>query len=157
MQNLVKKVDALMRFALAETPQRREEAQSAIRSLLDRSGNLATDPESVIRSVLLDLGVPDRVLGHGYLATAIRLVVEEPLYARHITTMLYPTVGRLHGSTKSKAERAIRHAVELAFDRGDTNVLYKYFGNTVDGNRGKATNSEFIIRIANYVRSLTGE
>lgn len=153
MQNLKKKVDALMRFALAETEQSRKEAVAAIRNLLSSTEEAAQDAESLIRTVLLELGIPDHVLGHRYLVTAILMAVHDPAAADQMTHVLYPTVANRYSTTGSRVNRAMRHAVELAFDRGDTDTLYRYFGNTVNGYKGKATNSEFIIRIANHIRA----
>ena len=69
-----------------------------------------------------------------------------------ITKVLYPQVAKTFGTTPSRVERAIRHAIEVAWNRGDLDVLDKYFGNTVSASKGKPTNSEFIARVANIVR-----
>lgn len=153
MQNLARKVDALMRFALAETEQGRAEAAATIRSLLNDTAAQEQDAESIIRGVFLEIGVPDSVLGHRYLVTAISLAVADRTYLDGITKLLYPAVAKHYGTTATRAERAIRHAIELSFDRGDTDALCRYFGSTICGYKGKATNSEFIARIANHVRS----
>jgi two-component system response regulator (stage 0 sporulation protein A) len=102
-----------------------------------------------VKSVLLELGVPDAVVGHRYLKRAIELAIEDWNVIDNITKVLYPKVAKCFGATPSSVERGIRHAVELAWERADFDTLIKYFGNTVSSGKGKPTNSEFIARIAN--------
>ena len=80
--------------------------------------------------------------------------MQDPDTLEAITKVLYPAVANLHQSTPSRSERAIRHAIETAWDRCDYAVLQHYFGNTVDPNKGKPTNSEFIARIAGIIRRM---
>lgn len=109
--------------------------------------------DAAIRQVLLDLGVPDHILGQRYLVTALTIAAKDQTAVDAITGYLYPTVAEQYNTTGSRVERAIRHAIEVAWDRGDLEVLAKYFGNTVSGTKGKPTNSEFIARISNVVRA----
>lgn len=153
MQSLGRKLDAVIHLVMAETEEERSVARVELRNILNAIGKVETDPESMIRAVLLELGVPDHILGHKYLMSAIFLTVKDQTAVNRVVRILYPAVANEHGTTPSKVERAIRHAIEIAFDRGDTDTLYQYFGNTVNGCKGKATNSEFIARIANDVRS----
>lgn len=158
MSNLEMKVDALMRLCTAETEESRAEAMANCRAFLSNSTVAAPqvkerDLEATIRRVLLDLGVPDHIKGHRYLVTALTIAVNNQTAVDSITRYLYPAVAEQHGTTNSRAERAIRHAVEVAWDRGDLEILANYFGNTVSAQKGKPTNSEFIARIANVVRA----
>lgn len=105
-----------------------------------------------IEELLLNTGMPTSIKGFRFTATAIRLILEQPEMADGITKWLYPEIARLHDSTPCRVERAIRHGIEVAWSRGDLGVLYEYFRNTVDGNRGKPTNSEFLTRMAYLTR-----
>ena len=153
MRNLEKQVDALMRLALSETDEEQDEALATIRRLLVGPEARPRDAESHIRNVLADVGIPENILGHRYLVTALTLAVKDPAVVDTMTKGLYPAVAAQHHTTGSRAERAICHAIENAWDRGDMDVLYHYFGNTISMVKGKPTNSEFIARIANVVRA----
>lgn len=160
MTLLEKKMDAMARCCLAETLAARKAAMDELRELLD--GNTEPVPvkhrtlANVIDGVLLDLGVPCHIKGHPYLVTAISVVVESADCINAITKELYPVVAKKHGTTPSRVERAIRHAIECCWDRGDMDILAHYFGNTVSINKGKPTNSEFIARVGNVVRMQLG-
>lgn len=103
--------------------------------------------------MLVELGVPAHLKGYSRLVCAVRITVDDPEAAKWITKILYPAVAREFGDTPPRVERAIRHAIETAFDRGDDSVLERYFGNTTSRARGKATNFEFISRLADVVRN----
>ena len=108
--------------------------------------------ESVVTSIILEIGVPAHIKGYQYLRDSIMLAVEEPEVINGVTKILYPTVAKKNGTTASRVERAIRHAIEVAWDRGDVDVLNSYFGYTIHNLRGKPTNSEFIAMIADKIR-----
>lgn len=154
MSVLEQKVDAVMRLLTAETTLGVKEAKEQIRDLLEgqTEDRTARDIDDEICHVLLEIGIPDSLIGHRYLSTALSLAVGDPTIVDDITGRLYPTVAKVHNTTGSRAERAIRHSVEVAFDRGDLDVLAKFFGNTISPNKGKPTNSEFVARIANVIR-----
>ena len=92
--------------------------------------------------------MPAHIKGYQYLREAIVLTIQDMDMINGVTKILYPTVARKYGTTPSRVERAIRHAIEVAWDRGDVEVLQRYFGYTVSGVKGKPTNSEFIAMIA---------
>lgn len=98
------------------------------------------------------IGVPAHIKGYQYVREAIRLSVTDPEVLNSVTKILYPTVAKTYSTTASRVERAIRHAIEVAWDRGDVEVLNSYFGYTVQNERGKPTNSEFIAMIADKLR-----
>lgn len=101
-----------------------------------------------VTDILREIGVPAHLKGFEYNRTAIVAAVENPeMMYDGITKRLYPFVAKQHHTTSSRAERAIRHAIESAWDRGDVDVLERYFGNTVSRYKGKPTNSEFIATI----------
>jgi len=108
--------------------------------------------EVEVTKVIHEIGVPAHVKGYQYLRDAIMLVVEEINYLGAVTKELYPTIAQKYDTTPSRVERAIRHAIELAWDRGDVDKINKFFGYTISGEKGKPTNSEFIAIIADRLR-----
>lgn len=108
--------------------------------------------EVEVTRVIHEIGVPAHVKGYQYLRDAIMLVVEEINYLGAVTKELYPAIAQKYDTTPSRVERAIRHAIELAWDRGDVDRINKVFGYTVSGEKGKPTNSEFIAIIADRLR-----
>ena len=104
--------------------------------------------ESRVTAIIHDVGVPAHIKGYQYLREAILIAVDDMDVINAVTKVLYPAVAKKFGTTSSRVERAIRHAIEVAWDRGDLETLQKYFGYTVNGAKGKPTNSEFIAMIA---------
>ena len=96
--------------------------------------------------------MPAHIKGYQYLRTAILLTVNDSDIINSVTKVLYPSVAKKYQTTTSRVERAIRHAIEVAWDRGDVDTLNSYFGYTIQNNRGKPTNSEFIAMIADNLR-----
>ncbi len=123
--------------------------------LLGRSGGLMTRPgdlEAQVTSIIHQIGVPAHIKGYQYLRTAIIMTIEDNEVINSVTKVLYPTVAKMYSTTSSRVERAIRHSIEVAWDRGDVEILNSYFGYTVQNSRGKPTNSEFIAMIADSIR-----
>ena len=119
-----------------------------------------TDYEMELRvtNIIHEIGVPAHIKGYQYLRTAILLAVRDREAVGAITKVLYPSVARAFATTPSRVERAIRHAIEVAWDRGDLETLQGFFGYTVSHIKGKPTNSEFIAMIADRLRlQLMGE
>ena len=110
------------------------------------------DLNVIITEILHQIGVPAHIKGYRYVREAIRLTVETPEMLNSVTKILYPTVAKNFKSTSSRVERAIRHGIETAWDRGDVDVLNSYFGYTIQSQRGKPTNSEFIAMISDKIR-----
>lgn len=110
------------------------------------------DLELMVTEIIHQIGVPAHIKGYHYLREAIILSVKNSEIINSVTKLLYPTVAKTHGTTSSRVERAIRHAIEVAWDRGDIDVLNSYFGYTIHNSRGKPTNSEFIAMIADKLR-----
>ncbi|WP_455582091.1 sporulation transcription factor Spo0A [Dysosmobacter sp.] len=104
--------------------------------------------KNLVTSVIHEIGVPAHIKGYQYLREAIMIAVEDMDVINAVTKVLYPEVAKRFGTTPSRVERAIRHAIEVAWDRGDLETLQKYFGYTVSNAKGKPTNSEFIAMIA---------
>lgn len=108
--------------------------------------------EAQISRILHNIGIPAHIKGYAYLRAAITMTVEDPDMINFVTKALYPSVAKKFGTTTSRVERAIRHAIEVAWDRGDVETLNSYFGYTISRQRGKPTNSEFIAMIADKLR-----
>ena len=110
------------------------------------------DMESQVTKIIHQIGVPAHIKGYQYLRTAILMTVKDSDVINSVTKILYPSVAKKYQTTTSRVERAIRHAIEVAWDRGDVDTLNSYFGYTIQNNRGKPTNSEFIAMIADNLR-----
>ena len=108
--------------------------------------------EVTVSEIMHQIGVPAHIKGYQYLREAIILAVNDDEIMNSVTKMLYPTVAKTYKTTASRVERAIRHAIEVAWDRGDVDVLSSYFGYTIQNSRGKPTNSEFIAMISDKLR-----
>ena len=104
--------------------------------------------EGTVTAIIHEIGVPAHIKGYQYLREAILIAVDDMDVINAVTKILYPEVAKRFGTTASRVERAIRHAIEVAWDRGDLETLQKYFGYTVSNAKGKPTNSEFIAMIA---------
>ncbi|MBQ5837994.1 MAG: sporulation transcription factor Spo0A [Clostridia bacterium] len=115
-------------------------------------GRESSDLEAQVTKIIHQIGVPAHIKGYQYLRTAIIMAINDTEVINSVTKVLYPTVAKQYGTTSSRVERAIRHAIEVAWDRGDLDVLNSFFGYTVQNSRGKPTNSEFIAMIADNLR-----
>jgi two-component system response regulator (stage 0 sporulation protein A) len=139
-----------------------------INSLLDRIHTFGTDTtgrfiapvttsaslslETRITNMIHEIGIPAHIKGYQYVREAIATAVQNPAAIGAVTKILYPGVAETFGTTPSRVERAIRHAIEVAWDRGDLETLQSIFGYTVSNIKGKPTNSEFIAMIADRLQ-----
>ena len=108
--------------------------------------------ETMVTSIIHEIGVPAHIKGYQYLREAIIIAVNDMDVINAITKVLYPQVAKTFQTTPSRVERAIRHAIEVAWDRGDLDTLQRFFGYTVSNTKGKPTNSEFIALIADKLQ-----
>jgi len=108
--------------------------------------------EVEVTNIIHQMGVPAHIKGYQYLRDAILLVIDEVNLLGAVTKELYPMIAEKYNTTSSRVERAIRHAIELAWDRGNVDLMNKFFGYTINVERGKPTNSEFIAMIADKLR-----
>ena len=136
--SLVSHIDSLLRLRM------RKEGLSAFSPSMDM--------EAQVTKIIHQIGVPAHIKGYQYLRTAILMTIEDNDVINSVTKVLYPTVAKKYQTTTSRVERAIRHAIEVAWDRGDIDTLNSYFGYTIQNSRGKPTNSEFIAMIADNLR-----
>ena len=111
-----------------------------------------SDMECVVTEIIHQIGIPAHIKGYHYLRDAIMMAVEDMDVLNAITKILYPTVAKKYQTTSSRVERAIRHAIEVAWSRGKLDTLDELFGYTVSTGKGKPTNSEFIALIADTIQ-----
>ena len=117
-----------------------------------RSDYLERNLETDVTNMIHEIGVPAHIKGYQYLRDAIMMAVEDMNMLNSITKILYPTIAKNHKTTPSRVERAIRHAIEVAWSRGKMDTIDELFGYTVSVGKGKPTNSEFIALIADKIR-----
>ena len=134
-------------------PYSAEDLCTAINSSIgERINSYSDDMEVVVTDMIHQLGVPAHIKGYHYLRTAILYSINDKTLLDSVTKLLYPTVASIYDTTSSRVERAIRHAIEIAWDRGNVDTLNSFFGYTVDTGKGKPTNSEFIALITDKLR-----
>ena len=133
-------------------PAREQAAKQAREVPLEEKLPSAKDLEQEVTGMIHEIGVPAHIKGYQYLREAIMMAVKDPVMISSITKILYPTIAKRFQTTPSRVERAIRHAIEVAWSRGRTETLDSMFGYTIDTSKGKPTNSEFIALIADRIR-----
>ncbi|MCL2068424.1 MAG: sporulation transcription factor Spo0A [Oscillospiraceae bacterium] len=127
-------------------------AKSAVRSHAGAAAGGVMDLDRQVTKIIHQIGVPAHIKGYNYLRDSIIMAVNQPEIINSVTKQLYPMVAKKSNTTASRVERAIRHAIEVAWDRGDVDTLNFYFGYTIHNGRGKPTNSEFIAMISDNLR-----
>lgn len=108
--------------------------------------------ESMAQDLLTKLGVPSHLKGYRFLVTGLQMMVKDPSIADYVTKRLYPDIAAVHGTTASRVERGVRHAIETVWDNGDLEDLEAYFGRSVSYYKGRPTNSAFMVRSADLLR-----
>ena len=136
--------------ALVERLEEIRGGESQRKSPVSRPGKQSI--ESMVTGIIHEIGVPAHIKGYQYLREAIIIAVNDMDVINAITKVLYPQVAKTFQTTPSRVERAIRHAIEVAWDRGDLDTLQRFFGYTVSNTKGKPTNSEFIALIADKLQ-----
>ena len=132
--------------------ERLEEIRGAEAQPVTAKGRKQDSIEAMVTGIIHEIGVPAHIKGYQYLREAIIIAVEDMDVINAITKVLYPQVAKTFQTTPSRVERAIRHAIEVAWDRGDLDTLQRFFGYTVSNTKGKPTNSEFIALIADKLQ-----
>lgn len=156
MDTFERKLEALMRICEKDGgPESQELRRECAEYLQMRRRYFA--PERETRKLFLELGAPDHLSGHPYAVAAVAWAVKDPELLNNLSLELYPRIAEHFRTNPIRVERSIRHLVEVTWMRGDDTVRERYFGNTVQADRGKPTNSEFIARLANVVRQRLGE
>lgn len=110
------------------------------------------DLESIVTKFIHELGVPAHIKGYQYIRTAIMMVIDNMELLNYITKQLYPAIAKQYSTTSSRVERAIRHSIEVAWNRGNPETMAEIFGYTIHTGKGKPTNSEFIAMVADKIR-----
>ncbi len=126
--------------------------EKKIEELIENAQIREDDLENRVTDMLHEIGIPAHIKGYHYLRDAIIMAVEDMDVLNAITKVLYPTVAKKYQTTSSRVERAIRHAIEVAWSRGKLDTLDELFGYTVSNGKGKPTNSEFIALIADTIQ-----
>ena len=130
----------------------KEGIKSGLLSKNKKTEYTSNDLDLLVSDIMHQIGVPAHIKGYQYLRDAILLSIHDTEMMNSVTKVLYPTVAKHFNTTSSRVERAIRHAIVVAWDRGDVDVLSAYFGYTIQNTRGKPTNSEFIAMISDKLR-----
>lgn len=123
-----------------------------VRPYVDKEEYMEMNLEFDVTQMLHEIGIPAHIKGYQYLRDAIVISVEEEDMLVSVTKVLYPTIAKKHQTTPSRVERAIRHAIEVAWSRGRMDTINDLFGYTVSNGKGKPTNSEFIALISDKIR-----
>ncbi len=118
----------------------------------DNAAKQSYDLETIVTDYIHELGVPAHIKGYQYMRSAIMMVVDNMELLNYITKQLYPEIAKRYSTTSSRVERAIRHSIEVAWSRGRPETMHEIFGYTIDNEKGKPTNSEFIAMVADKVR-----
>ena len=151
---LVKRIKEIKNYKVSPfkmgTPSR--EIKAPYIDIRERGGNDKDNLEALVTNVIHEVGVPAHIKGYQYLREAIMMVINDIEVINQITKQLYPEIAKKFNTTPSRVERAIRHAIEVAWGRGQTDVVESIFGYTVSARKGKPTNSEFIAMISDKLR-----
>ena len=127
-------------------------AERKVVPYLDKEAYMEQNLETDVTQMLHEIGIPAHIKGYQYLRDAIIMSVQDSEMLSSVTKILYPTIAKKHQTTASRVERAIRHAIEVAWSRGKMETIHALFGYTVSGGKGKPTNSEFIALISDKIR-----
>ncbi len=146
-ENLCAGIDTILKNRAATSAHKSQDVYAN-----DAVQQLPYDIETQVTRIIHQIGVPAHIKGYQYLRSAILMTISDSDIINSVTKVLYPTVAKKYQTTTSRVERAIRHAIEVAWDRGDVDTLNSYFGYTIQNSRGKPTNSEFIAMIADNLR-----
>ena len=137
-------IEKIRRYDFKNKPQRDVNVRAAVKN--------PQSIEAMVTHIIHEIGVPAHIKGYQYLREAIVMAVNDMDVINAVTKVLYPSVAKTFSTTASRVERAIRHAIEVAWDRGDIETLQSFFGYTVSNVKGKPTNSEFIAMIADRLQ-----
>lgn len=123
-----------------------------VQPYVDKTEYIQQNLENDVTQLLHEIGIPAHIKGYQYLRDAIAISVEEEDMLVSVTKVLYPTIAKRHNTTPSRVERAIRHAIEVAWSRGRVDTINDLFGYTISNGKGKPTNSEFIALVSDKIR-----
>lgn len=137
-----------------DTPKNNVTSNRSLRveDIVVKQGNREKDLNLLVTQMIHEIGVPAHIKGYLYLRTAILMAVDNMDILNAVTKQLYPDIAKEHGTTDTRVERAIRHAIEVAWERGNIDMIHDLFGYTIQADKGKPTNSEFIALMADRIR-----
>lgn len=153
MTLLERKVDAIARALMANNMAEHNAALADLRELMGKTQESWKDVEEAVRAALCEVGIPEHLLGHRYLVFALQKAIADPGALEAVTKEIYGETAEEFGTTRTRVERAMRHAIEVGFERTPDRVLVSYFGNTVSLTRGNPSNKEFLARVSNVIRA----
>ncbi len=152
MEVFTKRIREMFSNAPVENVRSSYATSSIISTPTDNRAKVPMDLETEITNIIHEVGVPAHIKGYMYLREAITMVVNDMELLSAVTKELYPSIAKKYNTTASRVERAIRHAIEVAWGRGQVDAINRLFGYTIHGDKGKPTNSEFIAIIADKLR-----
>lgn len=144
---IINRIKSINSLALGKTLESRK-----VNVFENKSEYIERNLENDVTNIIHEVGVPAHIKGYQYLRDAIMMSVNDMEMLNAITKILYPTIAKMHKTTSSRVERAIRHAIEVAWSRGKIETIESLFGYTISNGKGKPTNSEFIALIADKIR-----
>ena len=145
-------LDKIRRVCCSKTHLSNYAEMKKVGPYVDRSEYIQQNLENDVTQLLHEIGIPAHIKGYQYLRDAIAISVEEEDMLISVTKVLYPTIAKRHQTTPSRVERAIRHAIEVAWSRGQVDTINDLFGYTISNGKGKPTNSEFIALVSDKIR-----
>lgn len=146
MATLEAKINLIMEYIVADSAEDRYQLKEKIMQALCESTPIQKDYtlDNLIDDFLTEIGMPCHLVGYSHVVTALKMIMVDPTYLNNITDRLYPQIAQQHDSTPPRVERAIRHAIERAWERMAFSTMDRLFGNIGDPGKGKPTNSEFL-------------
>ncbi len=146
-----KAYDGKEAYSSEPTPKSYIASLSAKEKEIDESSS-PKNIEKIVTQIIHEVGIPAHIKGYQFIRTAIIMAIEDPDSINYITKQLYPSIAKTYQTTPSRVERAIRHAIEVAWNRGKPEIMNELFGYTISSGKGKPTNSEFIAMISDKIR-----
>ncbi len=146
------KLEAILSYLTSSSESERNAAYKEMKSFSGRPRAVRKTAKTAIGELLLEVGIPDHLLGYEYIVKAVELALENKALLNQVVFQLYPSVAAKCDTTAARVERAIRHAIEVAWINGDPEILTGYFGNTVSPRKGNPTNAQFIARMVNIIK-----
>ncbi len=146
--------DEMLEKCILETPGKNGNTNHSqrVEDIVVKQGTYEKDLNVLVTQMIHEIGVPAHIKGYLYLRTAILMAVSNMDVLNAVTKQLYPDIAKEHGTTATRVERAIRHAIEVAWERGNIDMIHDLFGYTIQADKGKPTNSEFIALMADRIR-----
>ncbi|MCM1157021.1 MAG: sporulation transcription factor Spo0A [Bacteroidales bacterium] len=146
--------ESTLEKCIFDTPKNNVTSNRSLRveDIVVKQGNREKDLNLLVTQMIHEIGVPAHIKGYLYLRTAILMAVDNMDILNAVTKQLYPDIAKEHGTTDTRVERAIRHAIEVAWERGNIDMIHDLFGYTIQADKGKPTNSEFIALMADRIR-----